>query len=79
MTGDMEPHTSPFPHEQTPPENPRMDATVKNAVKSAASAISQAKRGGPRTEEGKKTSSLNSVRYGFSASHLLLAGEDPDA
>jgi len=79
VTRDMEPHTSPFPHEQTPPENPRMNATVRNAAKSAASAISQAKRGGPRTEEGKKTSSLNAVRYGFSASHLLLPGEDPDS
>jgi hypothetical protein len=75
----MEPHTSPFPQEQTPPENPRMNNAVRTAAQAAASALNGARSKGPRTEDGKKASSLNAVRYGFSASHLLLPGEDPDA
>ncbi|AKJ01866.1 hypothetical protein ATI61_103581 [Archangium gephyra] len=79
MKRDKQSHTSPFPHEQTQPENPPMNNAVRTAAQAAASALNGARSKGPRTEEGKKTSSLNAVRYGFSASHLLLPGEDPDA
>jgi len=79
VTRDAEPHTSPFPHEQTPPENLRMNNAVRTAAQAAASALNGARSRGPKSTEGKATSSLNSVRYGFSASHLLLPGEDPDA
>ncbi|HYO56239.1 hypothetical protein [Archangium sp.] len=56
-----------------------MNPSVRSARQAATSAINGAKSHGPKTSQGKATSSLNSVRYGFSASHLLLPGEDPDA
>lgn len=56
-----------------------MNPSVRSVRQAATSAINGAKSHGPKSAEGKATSSLNSVRYGFSASHLLLPGEDPDA
>lgn len=56
-----------------------MNPSVRSARQAATSAINGAKSQGPKTSQGKATSSLNSVRYGFSASHLLLPREDPDA
>jgi hypothetical protein len=54
-----------------------MNATVRSARQAAIAAINGAKSHGPTTEAGKSRASLNSVRFGFSASHLLLPGEDP--
>ncbi|WPB74589.1 hypothetical protein KYC5002_36965 [Archangium violaceum] len=56
-----------------------MNPTVRSARQAATSAINGAKSHGPKTPEGKATSSLNSIRFGFSAAHLLLPGEDPAA
>src|SRR6266496_2291843 len=43
----------------------------------AAAKTATAGRGtGPRTEKGKLRSSLNAVRHGLSATHMLLPGED---
>ncbi|NRD57699.1 hypothetical protein [Corallococcus exiguus] len=56
-----------------------MNATVHSALQAATSAFNGAKSQGPKTREGKATSSLNSVRFGFSAAHLLLPGEDAAA
>jgi hypothetical protein len=56
-----------------------MNATVRSALQAATSALNGAKSHGPKTREGKATSSLNSVRFGFSAAHLLLPGEDAAA
>jgi hypothetical protein len=56
-----------------------MNATVRSARQAVTSAINGAKSHGPKTSEGKATSSLNAVRYGFSAANLLLPGEDPAA
>jgi hypothetical protein len=56
-----------------------MNPTIRTARQAATSALNGAKSHGPKTSEGKATSSLNSVRYGFSAAHLLLPGENPDA
>ena len=79
MTRILGPHTSPFPREQTPPENSHMNATVRSALQAATSALNGAKSHGPKTREGKAISALNSVRFGFSAVHLLLPGEDAAA
>ncbi len=79
MTRAPGPYTSPFPREQPPPENSNMNATVRSALQTATSALNGAKSHGPKTPEGKATSSLNSVRFGFSAAHLLLPGEDAAA
>jgi len=69
-----------FPRELARPDNPGMNPTaVRSARQTAASAINGAKSHGPKTPEGKATSSLNSIRFGFSAAHLLLPGEDPAA
>jgi DNA replication protein DnaC len=56
-----------------------MNPTVRSARQAATSAINGAKSHGPKTSEGKATSSLNSIRFGFTAAHLLLPGEDPAA
>ncbi len=42
----------------------------------AKSAIQARGRGGPKTEAGKLRSSLNAVRHGLAAVHMLLPGED---
>lgn len=54
-----------------------MNNAVRSARQAATSAINGAKSHGPKTAEGKATSSLNSIRFGFTASHVLLPGEDP--
>ncbi len=56
-----------------------MNPTVRSARQAATAAINGAKSHGPTTEAGKSRASLNSVRFGFSAAHLLLPGEDPAA
>jgi hypothetical protein len=53
-----------------------MDASVRSALQAATSALNGAKSHGPKTREGKATSSLNSLRHGLSATNLLLPGED---
>lgn len=53
-----------------------MDASVRSALQAAASALNGARSKGPKTPEGKSASSLNSLRHGFTASNLLLPGED---
>jgi Sec-independent protein translocase protein TatA len=51
--------------------------SIRAAVQTARSAINEfKKRGGPKTPEGREKSSLNSLRHGLSAKHLLLPGED---
>jgi hypothetical protein len=56
-----------------------MNNAVRSARQAITSAINGAKSHGPKTAEGKATSSLNSIRFGFTASHVLLPGEDPAA
>lgn len=53
-----------------------MNTDVKNAVKAAQSAINGARSKGPTSPAGKERSSLNAVRYGLTARHLILPGED---
>ena len=76
MTHVLGPHTSSFPREQPQPENSHMNATVRSALQAATSALNGAKSHGPKTREGKATSSLNALRHGLSANSLLLPGED---
>ena len=52
------------------------NTAVRNAVKAAQSAINGARSQGPMTPAGKERSSLNAVRYGLTARHLVLPGED---
>ncbi|SEN37274.1 hypothetical protein SAMN05444354_1463 [Stigmatella aurantiaca] len=54
-----------------------MNVTARTARQAATSAINGAKSHGPKTSEGKSRAALNSVRFGFTAAHLLLPGEDP--
>jgi len=56
-----------------------MNPTVRSASQAAASVLNGAKSHGPKSAEGKATSSLNAIRFGFTAAHLLLPGEDPAA
>lgn len=77
MTRALGPHSSRFPHEQRQPEDPKMNATTRSALQAVTSAINGAKSRGPKTDEGKASSSLNAVRHGLSAPNLLLPGEDP--
>jgi hypothetical protein len=53
-----------------------MNATVRTARQAVTSALNGARSHGPKTPEGKATSSLNALRHGLSARHLLLPGED---
>ncbi|HLK99138.1 MAG TPA: hypothetical protein VK539_01070 [Myxococcaceae bacterium] len=53
-----------------------MNATVRSALQAATSALNGAKSHGPKTRDGKASSSLNALRHGLSASNLLLPGED---
>jgi hypothetical protein len=53
-----------------------MNAPVRSALQAAQAAINGARSKGPKTAEGKSASSLNSLRHGFTASNLLLPGED---
>jgi len=56
-----------------------MNPTVRSASQAAASVLNGARSHGPKSAEGKATSSLNAIRFGFTAAHLLLPGEDPAA
>jgi len=56
-----------------------MNTTARSAQQAATSALNGARSNGPQTAEGKSASSLNAVRFGFSAAYLLLPGEDPAA
>ena len=56
-----------------------MNPTVRSAFQAAASVLNGARSHGPKSAEGKATSSLNAIRFGFTAAHLLLPGEDPAA
>ncbi len=53
-----------------------MNPSVRSARQAVTSAINGAKSRGPRTQEGKASSSLNALRHGLSANNLLLPGED---
>lgn len=53
-----------------------MDASVRSALQAAVSALNGARSKGPKTPEGKASSSLNALHHGLSAKNLLLPGED---
>jgi len=54
-----------------------METAVRAALKNASEALDTVrKKGGPRSPEGKTTSSLNALRHGLSARNLLLPGEN---
>jgi len=65
-----------FPRVRARPDNSGMNASVRSALQAAASALNGARSKGPKTREGKVSSSLNALRHGLSANNLLLPGED---
>jgi hypothetical protein len=61
--------TNPIPNPKSPTPNPRTRANRANALLST----------GPRTESGKRRSSLNALRHGLTAQTAVLPTEDPEA
>jgi hypothetical protein len=51
-------------------------ANIKQLAAEAKKASAASGATGPRTDKGKLRSSLNAVRHGLAATHLLLPGED---
>ena len=52
---------------------------MSSAAQVAANVANAQHSTGPRTEEGKQTSSRNALKHGLTASTVLIPGEDPAA
>lgn len=54
------------------------ECQVATQLQIAANRMNAQRSTGPRTEDGKATSSRNALQHGLTAKQILLEGEDPD-
>jgi hypothetical protein len=52
---------------------------MSSAAQAVANTANSVLSTGPRTEEGKRTSSANSIKHGLTSKQIVLPGEDPAA
>lgn len=83
-----EPQLSPFPLNLFPTTRPQsaapplyipIETSMSNSIRTGINRANARHSTGPRTEEGKRRSSMNAVSHGLTAKAVLLTNEDPAA